>query len=118
MAIADDFTVAVNGDIRHASGATHYTVLQLHRFLQDLADNPAPVGGDLIDITSSTPSERSTDNIITLLGPYNIDDIAAEYFYDGSITQASGATVYSGLKVLGAVNNTSTQLMVIQDNAL
>ena len=118
MAIADDFSVAVNGDIRHTSGATNYTVLQLHRFLQDLADDAAAAGNDLLDITSDTPSERSTDAIITLLGTYNIDDDAAEYLYAGSITQDDGDTVYSGLQVLGAVNNIATQLVVIQDNEL
>jgi len=117
MTIADDFTVAVNGDIRHDTGVTHYTVLELHRFLQELADDEAPAtASDYVDITSLTPSERSTDNIITLINGYNIDDDAAEYFYDGSITQDGGDTVYSGLKVLGAVNDSDTQLMVIQDN--
>jgi len=117
MAIADDFTVAVNGDIRHDTGSTHYTVLELHRFLQGLADDEAPAtGSDYVDITSLTPSERSTDNIITLINGYNIDDDASEYFYAGSITQDGGNTVYSGLKVLGAVNDINTQLMVIQDN--
>jgi hypothetical protein len=120
MAIADDFSVAVNGDIRHISGTTNYTVLELHRFLQGLADDAQASGNDLVDITSSTPSERSTDNIITLINNYNIDDDAAEYFYDGSITQDDSDTVYSGLQVLGAVNSTasgdSTQIMVVQDN--
>ena len=125
MAIGDDFSVAVNGDIRHTSGSTNYTVLQLHRWLQDLADDEQASGNDLIDITSWTPSERSTDNIITLNdhsgsgGPtYNIDDTAAEFLYGGSITQAGGDTVYSGLRVLGAVNTAATQLMVIQDGDL
>jgi len=117
MAIEADFSVAVNGDIRHESGTAHYTVLELHRFLQDIADDESPAtANDYVDITSLTPSDRSTDNIITLINGYNIDDDAAEYFYDGSITQDDGDTVYSGLKVLGAVNNVNTQLMVIQDN--
>lgn len=118
MPIASDFTINLAGDIRHSANANHYRVLELHRWLQDLADDPQAAGDDIIDITSSTPSARSTDNIIDLLGAYNIDDTAAEYFYDGSITQDSGATVYSGLRVLGAVNDTTTQLMVIQDNDL
>ncbi len=118
MAIADDFSVAVNGDIRHTSGTTTYTVLEMHRFLQDLADDAEASGNDLVDITSDTPSDRSTDAIIELNSPYNIDDDAAEYLYGGSITQAGGATVYSGLRVLGAVNTAATQLMVIQDNDL
>lgn len=119
MAIQDDFTVAVNGDIRHSSGSTHYTVLELHRWLQDEADNAQAVdtSSDYVDITTSTPSERATDNIITLINGFNIDDDAAEYFYDGSITNDDG-TVYSGLTVLGAVSNSDTQIVVIQDNAL
>jgi len=116
MAIADDFSVAVNGDIRFTGTTANYTVLELHRFLQDLADDAQASGDDLVDITSLTPSDRSTDNIITLLGVYNIDDDAAEHLYAGSITQLSGDTVYSGLQVLGAVNNANTQVMVIQDN--
>ena len=42
MAIQDDFTVAVNGDIRYvgaahgASGAGYYTVIQFHRWLQPM----------------------------------------------------------------------------------
>jgi hypothetical protein len=119
MTIATDFSVAVNGDIRWTGSSTpNYTVLELHRFLQNLADDAAAAGDDLVDITSSTPSERSTDNIITLLGTYNIDNTAAKHLYDGSITQAGGNTVYSGLKVLGAVNNTATQIQVIQNNTL
>lgn len=120
MAItATDVSVAVNGDIRWTGGATpNYTVLELHRFLQDLADDAQAAGNDLVDITSDTPSVRSTDNIITLNSPYNIDDTMAEHLYAGSITQDNGDTVYSGLRVLGAVNNSATQLMVIQDNNL
>ena len=122
MAIGDDFSVAVNGDIRHVSGSTTYTVLQFHRWLQDLADDAVAAGNDLVDISSQTPSERATDNIITLLAPgggvvYNIDDTAAQYLYDGSITQNNGDTVYSGLVVVGSVE-AGTNLQIVQDNAL
>jgi hypothetical protein len=83
-----------------------------------LADDPAAStsGDDLVDIVSDTPSERITDQIINLLGTYNIDDTAAEFLYGGSISQDSGNTVYSGLRVLGAVNNSNTQLTVVQDH--
>lgn len=120
MAIADaDVSVAANGDIRWTGGATTtYTVLELHRWLQDKADDASYTGDDILDITDLTPSDRSTDNIITLNSPFNIDDTMAEHLYDGSITQAGGDVVYSGLRVLGAVNNTNTQLMVIQNNDL
>ena len=117
MAIGDDFEVQSNGDIRHTSGTTNYTVLELHRWLQDLADDAAASGNDLIDITSSTPSERSTDNIITLNSPYNIDDTAAQYLYDGSISQDDGDTLYSGLIVVGSVYGTTT-LQIVQNNVL
>jgi len=123
MAIGDDFTVNAAGDIRHGANTNHYTVLALHRWLQDLADDQQASGDDLIDITTFTPSERSTDNIIELKdhsgdgGPtFNIDDDAAEYFYGGSIKQNNGDELYSGLKVLGAVNNTNTQLKIVQDH--
>lgn len=120
MAITpSDVSVAVNGDIRWTGGATpNYTVIELHRFLQDLADDPQASGDDLLDITSDTPSVRSTDSIITLNAPYNIDDTMAEHLFGGSITQANGDTLYSGLQVLGAVNTAATQLMVIQDGDL
>jgi hypothetical protein len=116
MAIADDFSVAVNGDIRYTGSATYYTVLELHRFLADLQDNSGTSGDDLADIVSATASSRSTDNIITLNSPYNIDDTAAQQLYDGSITQASGDTIYSGLTVLGTVES-GTQLEIIQNGA-
>ena len=117
MAIADDISVAANGDVRYTGTTATYTVLELHRFLQDLADNATSSGDDLLDITDDTPSDRSTDNIITLINGYNIDDTLAQKLYDGSISQAGGDTVYSGLRVLGAVNNANTELQIIQDNA-
>jgi hypothetical protein len=118
MAIGDDFSVNAAGDIRHVANTNTYTVLELHRWLQDLADDAEASGNDIIDISRATPSERSTNQIIQLLGSYNIDDDAAEYLYGGSIKQGSGATeeIYAGLKILGAVNNSNTQLMVIQDD--
>jgi hypothetical protein len=119
MAIDVDFSVSAAGLIRHEANANHYTVLELHRWLQGLADDAEAASDDIIDISRATPSERSTDQIIQLLGAYNIDDDAAEYFYGGSIKQGSGATeeIYAGLKVLGAVNDTTnSQLMIIQSN--
>lgn len=114
MAIADDFSVAINGDIRYTGSGTTYTVLQFHRFLQNLADDAQALGDDLVDITTDTPSDRATDQILTLNSPYNIDDTAARYLYDGSITQSGGNTVYSGLTVVGTVE-TGTEPMIIQD---
>lgn len=119
MAItAADVSVAANGDIRWEAGGAGdgpYTVLELHRYLQDLADDAAASGDDFVDITSPTPSARSTDNIITLLGTYNIDDEMAEHLYDGSIEQDGGAEIYSGLVVVGSIASTTT-LKIVQNN--
>jgi hypothetical protein len=118
MAIADDLSVAVSGDIRWTgTGADQYTVLELHRFLQDLADDESASGDDLVDITTSTPSTRSTDNIITLINGFNIDDEVAEHLYDGSIDQNSGDDVYSGLVVVGTVEG-GTEIQIIRDNKI
>lgn len=117
MAIADDISVSAAGDIRYTGAGANYTVIEFHRFLQDLADDAVSSGDDLLDITDQTPSDRSTDNIITLLSPYNIDDAMAQHLYDGSITQDNGDTVYSGLVVVGSVP-AGTQLQIVQNNAL
>ena len=117
MAIGADFAISGAGAITHVSGATNYTVLQLHRWLQDLADDAQAAVGDLIDITTTTPSERSTDNIVTLNSPFFIDDTAAQYLYDGSITQLGGDEIYAGLVVVGAVE-TGTELQIWQDEGL
>lgn len=121
MTIVTDFSIALNGDIRHVTGTEQFTVLDLHRFLQDNADNAsAATSDDLINITSADPSSRATDQIVTLLGNYNIDDTAAQFLYGGSIRQGSGATevLYSGLQVVGAVNDPDTEIEVVQNNAL
>jgi hypothetical protein len=101
MAIQDDFSVAVNGDIRYTGTTTNYTVIQFHRWLQDLADNAAATGDDILDITDQTPSDRSTDNIITLINGFNIDQTASEHLYDGSIIQGGGTDVWDGIVNFG-----------------
>jgi len=123
MAIETDLSIAANGDIRYVGDAHggaspgYYTVLELHRFLQDRADDAVANGDDLLDITDDTPSDRSTDNIISILPPYNIDDTLAEHLYDGSISQSNGDTVYSGLVVVGSVT-AGTNLQIVQNNTL
>lgn len=115
-----DWTVATNGNIRWtgAGTATNVTVLEMHRFLQDLADDAVAVAAssDLLAITDNTPSDRATDNIITLINGYNIDDTAAQHIFDGSIAQAGGATFYQGLVVVGAVE-AGTEIQIEQNGA-
>lgn len=117
MAFADDFTINAAGDIRHNTGSTNYTVLEMHRALQALADDAVAAGNDIVDISTLTPSDRSTDNIVTLLNGHNIDDASAIFLYDGSVTQDAGDTIYAGLVVVGAVE-VGTNIIIVQDNAL
>ena len=96
----------------HGGAPTYATVIQFHRWIQNLADDASSVDNDEIDITDELPSARSTDNIITLLGNYNIDDNAAEHLFDGSIIQNSGADIYDGIVNFG---NTGVIIQIIQD---
>lgn len=128
MAIATDIAIDSSGNIYYkgavhgAAGAGYYTVLELHRFLQDLADDASASGDDLIDITSVTPSDRSTDNIITVKTGYQLDDANAsatdaisEHLYDGSIIQEGDGTIYDGMLVIAA---TGMDLQILQNGAI
>jgi len=113
-----DVSITATGDIRWTGATSTYnTVLEFHRWLMDKADDAIAAVGDLMDITFKEPSDRSTDNIITLLSPYNIDDTMAEQLFDGSVTQDNGDTVYSGLEVKGVVVS-DTELVIIQDGTI
>lgn len=118
--VASDWSIAANGDIRYG-GDTHggaspsyATVIEFHRALQDFADDQAASGDDLLDISSLTPSDRSTDNIITLLNGFNIDDASAQHLYDGSIIQNGGNDIYDGIVNFG----NTTYINVLQNGAL
>jgi len=58
MAIEDDIAVDGSGNfyytgaVHGAAGAGYYTVIEFHRYAQDLADDATASGDDLIDITS------------------------------------------------------------------
>jgi hypothetical protein len=115
MAIQDDFSISASGDIRYTGSTANYTVIQLHRWLGTLMDDAAASGNDILDITDATASERSTDNIITLLAPYNIDDTAAQHLYDGSVIQKGGDEIYDGVLVFAA---SGMYLEVVQNGAI
>lgn len=119
--VASDWTIAANGDIRYigtahgVAGASYATVIELHRWLQDKADDASASGDDILDITDLTPSGRDTDNIINLLGAYNIDQTASEHLYDGTIKQAGGADIWDGIVNYG---NEGINIQLIQNGAL
>ncbi len=132
MAIADRIGINASGVIYYDStagandhttaGAEYYTVIQLHRFLQDLADDASASGDDLIDITSDTPSDRSTDNIIQINAGYTLDDGTVgggdpvwEHLYDGSIIEAQTDSIWDGLVVIAGEG---MDLQIIQNGAI
>lgn len=120
--VASDWTIdRATGNIRYVgddhNGASpsYATVIQFHRFLSDLNDDPEFSGDDELDIIDKTPSNRSTDNIITLVNGFNIDATAAEHLFDGSIIQAGGNTVYDGIVNFG---NADVQIQIIQNGSV
>lgn len=105
------------GDAHGGASPTYETTIDLHRWLQDLADDAESTGDDEIDITNENPSRRITDNYIILLGIYNIDQLSSEHLYDGSIVQGTGGTeeIWDGIKNFG---NADVQIEILQDGAL
>lgn len=128
MPIASDFSVSATGDIRHTSGSTIYSVLELHAWLQDLADDAAFSGDDILDILAPNPSRldgprdvavASRLNLLTSGAvAFNIDDDAAQYINFGSIKQAGGDVQYSGLKTIGGIVAASPVYVVQNNNKL
>lgn len=105
------------GDDHDGTAPSYATVIQFHRWVQGLADDAVaiPASGDELDITNLLPSARSTDNIITLLSTYNIDAMASEHLYDGSVIFDGGAEIYDGIVNYG---NADVQIQIIQDGAV
>ena len=115
MAIQDDFQINTTGDIRRQAGAssTIYSVLALHQWLQDLADDAAASSNDLVDILAPNPSKldgprdaavASRLNLLTSGSVvFNLDDTSAQYINFGSIKQDSANVQYSGLKTIGGI---------------
>ena len=102
----------------HAGTFPSYaTVIQFHRWLQSLADDPyaIPASSDELDITNVDPSQRSTDNIITLINGYTIGDTESEHLYDGSIVFNGGADIYDGIVNFG---NADVQIQILQDGGV
>lgn len=119
---ASDFSIAANGDLRSIAGTTVYSILELHQWLQDLADNPSATSDDNISILGANPSElagkRNTARpmAITLLNGVNIDDLTARRFNFGSVEQDGGNTLYTGLKSIGTIVAASP-IYILQNGA-
>ena len=126
MTISTVFAIATNGNITGSAFVpgtdTRFTTLELHQWLQDLADDSAPSGDDNVSILGSNPSElagkrnASRPMALTLLNGININDDAAKWFKFGSIEQSSGAVLYTGLKVLGTLV-ASSPIYILQNES-
>lgn len=107
------------GDDHTLSGGTpsYATVIQFHRWLQAFADDAEFTGDDELDIIDKNPSNRSTDNIITLVNGFNITATEAEHLYDGTVIQGSNLTEerWDGIVNFGQAN---AHIQVIQDGAV
>ena len=121
------FSVDASGAVRQTAAfvpgtSARYSTLDLHAWLQDLADNPTASGDDLVSILGTNPSELAGKrNInrpmaVTLLPNINVDDATAQWFNFGSIEQQGGQVLYTGLKVLGALVPNSP-IYITQSNA-
>lgn len=98
--IQNDKDIRYIGPVHTNTGANYVTTIELHRWLGGLADDASQAqADDFLDITRDTPSDRSTDNIITLLNGYNIDNATSQYVYGGSIIQTGGAEIWDGILV-------------------
>lgn len=117
-----EFSIATNGDVRAISGTQVYSTLDLHAWLQDLADNAAASSDDNLSILGSNPSElagkrnASRPMALTLLPNINIDDATAQRFNFGSVEQGSGAVLYTGVKTIGSIVAASP-VYLVQNNA-
>lgn len=127
--VAGDWTVdratkviQYTGNDHTGASPSYATVIEFHRWLQSLADDAefVPASSDELDIVDVSPSDRSTDNIITLINGYTLGTSGLnsyEFLYDGSIIQGTGPTqiIYDGIVNFG---NPTVQIQIHQDGAV
>ena len=116
-----DKSIRYIGPAHGAAGANYVSVYEMHRWLQDLADDASSSNDDYMDITVPNPSDKKFTTIIELLNTTKLDDAyttpASEYIYGGSIIQTvSGQEeIYDGISV---VANRGVVVNVIQNGAV
>lgn len=111
--------IEYTGPAHGVSGANYVTVLELHRWLQDLADAETISGNDFVAITVPNPTDKKFDTIIQLLNGFVLGTTttpAAEYIYGGSVIQGTGATekIWDGISV---ISSPGVKTNVIQNGA-
>ena len=109
------------GPAHGVAGANYVTVLEMYRWLQDLADDAAMSGDDYMDIATLVPADKKFDTIIQLLNGFTLDDAyttkASQYIYGGTIIQGSGGTeaIYDGISIIA---NRGVVVNIIQNNTV
>jgi hypothetical protein len=120
---ASEFSVNAGGDIRVETAPQIHTVLELHEWLQAMADDANSTGNDTVSILTTNPSKldgpRSAIKpmLLNLLSTFNIDATAAQYFKFGSISQNAGADLYTGVKSIGSPLVAGSPIYIVQNNA-
>jgi hypothetical protein len=117
----ETFTASPSGGDGTVDGQVHtraYSPLDVHRMLMDLNDDEDIFDDDDLSRVDPTPSERSTDEIVDLLGTVNVSADVIKHMYGGSLTQASGDELISGLDVQVTSPVATTQPVIIQDDAI
>ena len=119
--VRSDKTIRYIGPAHGVASAGYISVLELHRFLQDRADDGTMSADDFMDITVPNPTNKLFDTIIQLLNGFTLDDAyttpASEYIYGGTIIQGSGGTeaIYDGISIIA---NLGVVVNVIQNNVV
>ena len=108
------------GPAHGLTGANYVSVLELHRWLQDLADAETISGDDFVAITVPNPTNKLFDTIIQLLNGFVLGTTttpADEYIYGGTIIQGSGGTeaIWDGISV---ISSPGVVVNVIQNNTV
>lgn len=120
---ATEFSVNAGGDIRVETAPQIHTALELHEWLQAMADDANSTGNDTVSILTSNPSKldgpRSAIKpmLLNLLGTFNIDAAAAQYFKFGSISQNGGLDLYTGVKSIGSPLVAGSPMYIVQNAA-
>lgn len=125
-ALLAQFTFSANGNIRYSTGTDTFHVKWLHASLHKIVYDLAISGDDELNLSKPNPStSEALGTIITLQDHttaysvnYNVTATEMEYFFGGSVEQNGGDDRWSGLNVIGSVNNASTELQIIQNGAL
>ena len=100
--MATDWTLnTTTGAIVHASGSTRYSVQDLYSYHQNYTDDNATVD-DMLLMDGTTPT------VFSLVNSGAITDADHQFLYGGSISEASGATLWSNIYSVGGLAGSPT----------